>query len=194
MNSIMKQTMLRLGAALSMALVVSLTAPNALAQGAKPGAAGQPTADQKAMADFTKKATEIQAKYMPKIQAIQKKYQPQMEAAQKKLKPIADKLQAKYKAEGDALQNEAKTIKPEEQQGPKGQAFLKKVAAFQNKMKADPEAKKIEAEVKPIQAKMNAEVKPIAKKFGDEILAAAPAKMKAEVKKKIDEQMKMLGG
>ena len=195
----MKQWMVRLVAALSLAVTVSLVAPahaqKPAAGGQKPAGPGAMTeADKKAYQDFTTKAQAIQAKYMPQIQAIQKKYQPQMQAAQTKNKATTDKLQAKYKAEADALQKEGQAIKPEEQQGPKGQAFIKKMQAFQAKMKADPDAKKIEGAIKPIQTKMLAEIKPIAKKIGDEVLAAAPAKFKPMIKQQIDQQMKMMGG
>jgi phage host-nuclease inhibitor protein Gam len=186
----MKQWMVRLVAALSLAVTVSLVAP---AHAQKPAAGAPSEADKKAYQDFTTKATAIQNKYMPQIQAVQKKYQPQIEAIKKKYKPVTDKLQAKYKSEADALQKEGSTMKPEDQKGPKGQAFMKKMVDFQNKMKSDPDAKKIEAEMKPIQTKMIGEIKPLAKKIGDEVLAAAPAKFKPMVKQQIDQQMKMMG-
>ena len=188
MNSIMKQWMLRLAAAFSMALALSVGTPSALAQG-QPPAGGQPSAaEMKEMQDFQAKTATIQKKYMPQLDTIQKKYKPQLDAIEKKYGLT------KYKTQQDAFMKEAKTMKPADQQGPKGMALQKKMAELQTKAKADPNVKKAAAEAKPITKKMFAEMKPLAKKFGDEILAIAPAKMKPIVKQTIDNQMKTLGG
>lgn len=184
----MKQWMVRLAAAFSMALAVGFGPSAAMAQGQAPGA-GQPTAaEMKEMQDFQAKTATIQKKYMPQLDGIQKKYKPQLDAIEKKYGLT------KYKTQQEAIQKEAKAMKPADQQGAKGQALQKKLIDLQAKAKADPNVKKAEAEAKPITKKMFAEMKPLAKKFGDEILAIAPAKMKPLVKQTIENQMKSLGG
>ena len=168
----MKQWMVRLVAALTIAVTVALAAPQAMAQG--PGGGGEKLseADKKAYETFQKKAGDIQKKYKPQLDAVQKKYQVGMEAIKKKYEP---KLMA--------TQKEGQALKPEEQKGPKGQAIIKKMIALQGQMMSEPVAKK-----------MLGELKPIAKKVSDEILAVAPAKLKPMVKQQIDMQMKQLGG
>ncbi len=166
---------MRLATALAMAVTVALAAPQAIAQGPKPPAGGgapMGEADKKAYQAFTKKAADIQKKYGPQMQSLQKKYKPDM-----------DTLQKKYKPQMAAAQKEAQGLKPEDQKGPKGQAAMKKLMDLQKKMMSEPAAKK-----------MIGEIKPVVKKMTDEILAAAPAKLKPIVKQQIDMQMKQLGG
>lgn len=129
-------------------------------------------ADQKEYAAFSKKAQAIQMKYKPQFEALQKKYKPQVTA-----------LMNKYKPQMDALQKEGQALKPEDQKGPKGQALIKKIMDIQNRMRAEPSAKKYSGEVKPIAQKCNGE-----------ILAVAPAKFKPKVKAAFDAQMKQIGG
>jgi hypothetical protein len=170
----MKQWMMRLATAFTMAVTVALVAPQAIAQGPKPptGGAAPSDADKKAYEAFTKKAADIQKKYGPQMQSLQKKYKADMET-----------LQKKYKPKMEAAQKEAQGLKPEDQKGPKGQAAIKKMMDLQKQMMSEPAAKK-----------MLGEIKPVAKKMSDEILAAAPAKFKPMVKQQIDMQMKQLGG
>lgn len=170
----MKQLMVRLMAVMSVVALMGLASPAARAQGGAPGG-GMPQmseADQKAAAEFQKKAQAIAGKYKPQLDAITKKYKPQTDAIQKK-----------YKAQADAIQKEGMALKPEEKNGPKGQALMKKAADLNKQMMA-------EAPIK----KMLGEIRPIAQKANTEILAAAPAKIKPMVKAQLDQQMKMMGG
>jgi hypothetical protein len=169
-----KQWMVRLTAALTMAVMVAPAAPQAMAQGPGAPGGGAPLseADKKAYETFQKKAGDIQKKYKPQLDAVQKKYQVGMDAIKKK-----------YEPQLMATQKEGQALKPEEQKGPKGQAIIKKMIALQGQMMSEPVAKK-----------MLGELKPIAKKVSDEILAVAPAKLKPMVKQQIDIQMKQLGG
>jgi len=170
----MKQLMVRLMAVMSIVALMGLASPAARAQGGAPGGgAGQPSPeDQKAMAEFQKKATTITNKYKPQLDAITKKYKPQTDAIQKK-----------YKAQADAIQKEGQALKPEDKSGAKGQALMKKAADLNKQMMAEAPVKKMLGEIRPVLQKANAE-----------ILAAAPAKMKPMIKAQLDQQMKMMGG
>jgi LysM repeat protein len=170
----MKQWMVRLTAALTLAVTVALAAPQANAQGQKPaGGGGQLSdADKKSYETFQKKANAIQTKYKPQLEGIQKKYKTDMEA-----------LKKKYEPKMAAIQKEGQGLKPEDQKGPKGQAVMQKMVGIQKQMMNEPSAKK-----------MLGDLKPVIKKMSDEVLAAAPAKFKPMVKQQIDMQMKQLGG